>query len=73
MCGRFTLFSSFDDIIDQFDIDQFLPKDEYHPSYNVAPSQNILAIINDGSNHRLGKLRWGLTFPGQKMKRSAIK
>ncbi|MGG0773735.1 SOS response-associated peptidase [Bacillus rugosus] len=60
MCGRFTLFSEFDDIIEQFNIDQFLPEGEYHPSYNVAPSQNILTIINDGSNNRLGKLRWGL-------------
>ncbi|MBY4604152.1 MULTISPECIES: SOS response-associated peptidase [Bacillus] len=66
MCGRFTLFSTFEDIIDQFDIDQFLPKDEYHPSYNVAPSQNILAIINDGANNRLGKLRWGLIPPWAK-------
>ncbi|MCY7864799.1 SOS response-associated peptidase [Bacillus spizizenii] len=66
MCGRFTLFSTFDDIIDQFDIDQFLPKNEYHPSYNVAPSQNILAIINDGSHNRLGKLRWGLIPPWAK-------
>lgn len=59
MCGRFTLYSAFDDIIDQFDIDQFFPKGEYQPSYNVAPSQNILAIINDGSNNRLGKLACG--------------
>ncbi|WP_032723894.1 SOS response-associated peptidase family protein, partial [Bacillus subtilis] len=49
MCGKFTLFSEFDDIIEQFNIDQFLPEGEYHPSYNVAPSQNILTIINDGS------------------------
>ncbi|BEV37473.1 SOS response-associated peptidase [Bacillus stercoris] len=66
MCGRFTLFSAFDDIIDQFDIDQFFPKDEYQRSYNIAPSQNILAIINDGSNNRLGKLRWGLIPPWAK-------
>ncbi|PJZ01169.1 hypothetical protein CPT06_06095 [Bacillus vallismortis] len=66
MCGRFTLFSAFDDIIDQFDIDQFFPKAEYRPSYNIAPSQNILAIINDGSNQRLGKLRWGLIPPWAK-------
>ncbi|WHY22626.1 SOS response-associated peptidase [Bacillus halotolerans] len=66
MCGRFTLFSEFDDIIEQFNIDQFLPEGEYHPSYNVAPSQNILTIINDGSNNRLGKLRWGLIPPWAK-------
>ncbi|MCY9029075.1 SOS response-associated peptidase [Bacillus inaquosorum] len=66
MCGRFTLFSAFEDIIDHFDIDQFLPKDEYHPSYNVAPSQSILAIINDGLNNRLGMIRWGLIPPWAK-------
>ncbi|MCY8974053.1 SOS response-associated peptidase [Bacillus atrophaeus] len=66
MCGRFTLFSEFDDILEQFDIDQFLPEDEYDPSYNVAPSQNILTIINDGSSNRLGKLRWGLIPPWAK-------
>lgn len=66
MCGRFTLYSEFDDIIEQFSIDHFLPEEEYHPSYNVAPSQNILTIINDGSNNRLGKLRWGLIPPWAK-------
>ncbi|CAN2251230.1 putative SOS response associated peptidase; defective prophage 6 [Bacillus vallismortis] len=66
MCGRFTLFSAFDDIIDQFDSDQFFPKAEYRLSYNIAPSQNILAIISDGSNQRLGKLRWGLIPPWAK-------
>ncbi|MEN7436429.1 SOS response-associated peptidase [Bacillus velezensis] len=66
MCGRFTLFSEFDDIIEQFNIDQFLSENEYHPSYNVAPSQNILTIINDGSNNRMGKLRWGLIPPWSK-------
>ncbi|MCY8917384.1 SOS response-associated peptidase [Bacillus atrophaeus] len=66
MCGRFTLFSEFDDILEQFDIDQFLPEDEYDPSYNVAPSQNILTINNDGSSNRLGKLRWGLIPPWAK-------
>ncbi|MDM5298136.1 SOS response-associated peptidase [Bacillus pumilus] len=66
MCGRFTLFSDFDDIIEQFNIDQFLPENEYHPSYNVAPSQNILAVINDGSKNRLGKLKWGLIPPWAK-------
>ncbi|MCY8518604.1 SOS response-associated peptidase [Bacillus atrophaeus] len=66
MCGRFTLFSEFDDILEQFDIDHFLLKDEYNPSYNVAPSQNILTIINDGSSNRLGKLRWGLIPPWAK-------
>lgn len=53
MCGRFTLFSEFDEIIDRFEIDQMAIED-YSPSYNIAPSQYILAVINDGSHNRLG-------------------
>lgn len=44
MCGRFTLFSEFDEIIDRFEIDQMAIED-YSPSYNIAPSQYILAVI----------------------------
>ncbi|CAL8901953.1 SOS response-associated peptidase [Bacillus sp. FSL R7-0651] len=73
MCGRFTLFSEFDDIIKHFSIDEFLPEDEYQPSYNIAPSQNILTVINDGSNNRLGKLRWGLIPPWAKDKKIGYK
>lgn len=73
MCGRFTLFSEFDDIIEQFNIDQFLPEGRISPSYNVAPSQNILTIINDGSNNRLGKLRWGLIPPWAKVEKIGYK
>lgn len=45
MCGRFTLFSEFDEIIDRFEIDQMAIED-YSPSYNIAPSQYILAPSN---------------------------
>ncbi|MGG1446421.1 SOS response-associated peptidase [Bacillus subtilis] len=38
----------------------------FYQLFYVAPSQNILAIINDGSNNRLGKLRWGLIPPWAK-------
>ncbi|CAM4028507.1 SOS response-associated peptidase [Lederbergia lenta] len=60
MCGRFTLFATFEEIIDRFDIQQMIDADLYNPNYNVAPSQSVLAVINDGTNNRLGYLRWGL-------------
>ncbi|WP_066293870.1 SOS response-associated peptidase [Bacillus sp. FJAT-29937] len=60
MCGRFTLTASFEQIIDRFDIEQFMEEDLFSPSYNVAPSQSVLSVINDGSKNRLGFLRWGL-------------
>ncbi|MBY0122491.1 SOS response-associated peptidase [Bacillus sp. S/N-304-OC-R1] len=60
MCGRFTLTASFEQIIDRFQIEQFIEEDLFSPSYNVAPSQSVLSVINDGSKNRLGFLRWGL-------------
>jgi len=60
MCGRFTCSVTTDTIVDEFDIDEV--KGNIQPSYNIAPGQNIAAIIEDKSR-RLGLLKWGL-IPG---------
>ncbi|MFJ7940640.1 SOS response-associated peptidase [Peribacillus sp. NPDC096622] len=59
MCGRFTLFTDIEEIKERFDI-QGSFDDEYQFSYNIAPSQSVLSVINDGERNRLGYLRWGL-------------
>lgn len=59
MCGRFTLTATVDQLIDRFDIEFFLQEEEYNPSFNVAPSQSVLAVINDGARNKMGFLRWG--------------
>ncbi|MFE5428850.1 SOS response-associated peptidase [Peribacillus simplex] len=59
MCGRFTLFTDIEEIKDRFDI-QGSFDEEYQFSYNIAPSQSVLSVINDGTRNRLGYLRWGL-------------
>lgn len=66
MCGRFTLFAPYYEIIDRFTIESAFPESDYMPSYNIAPSQQVVAIINDGSKNRLGRLRWGLIPPWAK-------
>jgi putative SOS response-associated peptidase YedK len=66
MCGRFTLTATVDQLIDRFDVEFFLEQEEYLPSYNVAPSQSVLAVINNGSHKRMGFLRWGLIPPWAK-------
>jgi putative SOS response-associated peptidase YedK len=66
MCGRFMLTATVDQLIDRFDIEMFLQEEEYLPSYNVAPSQSVLAVINDGSRNKMGFLRWGLIPPWAK-------
>ncbi|WP_252502563.1 SOS response-associated peptidase [Sporosarcina sp. Marseille-Q4943] len=66
MCGRFTLFAPYYEIIDRFDIESAFSENDYIPSYNIAPSQQVAAIINDGHKNRLGHLRWGLIPPWAK-------
>jgi putative SOS response-associated peptidase YedK len=66
MCGRFTLTATFEEIIDRFDIQAFIEQENYEPSFNIAPSQAVLAVINDGKTNRMGFLKWGLVPPWAK-------
>jgi putative SOS response-associated peptidase YedK len=66
MCGRFTLFATFNEIINRFDIESAIHEELYNPSYNIAPSNSVLSVINDGQKNRLGYLRWGLIPPWAK-------
>jgi len=67
MCGRFALYADYKVILERFDIEQAsFGEEEYEKSYNVAPSQQVAAVISDGSKNRLGKLRWGLIPPWAK-------
>jgi putative SOS response-associated peptidase YedK len=57
MCGRFTLTLSPEDLqaaFPNFDIPSDVP-----PSYNIAPSQPIPVVVNDGTN-KLDFYTWGL-------------
>jgi putative SOS response-associated peptidase YedK len=62
MCGRFSRTSNRDILANEFGIAQFVNVD-LHPRYNVAPSQNVEAVIRDGEEKRLGPMRWGFTSP----------
>lgn len=60
MCGRFTLTTDLDRLAERF---AFRVADlSYRPRYNIAPSQSVLALVND--DEKLGThgvfLRWGL-------------
>ncbi len=57
MCGRFTLAENPADFADEFDGAEF--PQQFEPRYNVAPSQPVLAIPNDGRNSATFFL-WGL-------------
>ena len=57
MCGRFTLTSSLDDLQGRFGFDA--GDLMYRPSYNIAPTQEVLAVTNAGTK-QAEYLRWGL-------------
>jgi putative SOS response-associated peptidase YedK len=58
MCGRFVAASSPDEIAQYFDAEA--PEALLEPSYNVAPTNDIYAVLNDGGVRRLDAFHWGL-------------
>jgi putative SOS response-associated peptidase YedK len=73
MCGRFTLFADFNEIIDRFAIMATIEEELYNPSFNIAPSHSVLSVINDGQKNRLGYLKWGLIPPWAKDEKIGFK
>ncbi len=63
MCGRFVRSSTIREIAAYFDIEQ--PSFEFEPSYNVAPSQDII-IINNLGVKQIVKCHWGFSPPWAK-------
>ncbi|MCI0487152.1 MAG: SOS response-associated peptidase [Blastocatellia bacterium] len=57
MCGRFVRESTIPDIAEAFGIENV--SSDLEPSYNIAPTQMIAAIIDDGQK-QLVEVRWGL-------------
>ena len=58
MCGRYTLISPLDDLLDVFGVPEV--HFEYRPRYNIAPSQDAPVLAEDQDGRRIGLLRWGL-------------
>jgi len=56
MCGRFVRSSSLRKICEPFDVQRLSFKLE--PSYNIAPSQNVL-IIRNPCARQLAHCKWG--------------
>ncbi len=58
MCGRFSLTRGDRDLIeDEFSVK--LPR-SLSPRYNIAPTQEVLAIVEDDQGRHVDMLRWGL-------------
>ena len=61
MCGRYTLKTPAGRLAEEFDVDGPLP--DLPPNYNVAPTQQVAAVLVEDGGRRLEMLRWGLVPP----------
>jgi putative SOS response-associated peptidase YedK len=58
MCGRYTLTTPVEILAEEFGLSGPLP--EIPPSYNVAPTEQVAAVIAGDGGRRLEMLKWGL-------------
>jgi putative SOS response-associated peptidase YedK len=58
MCGRFIIKSDLKQIQLAFNIDQV--NTEVKPSYNVAPTQPVVTVVQRDGQNILEEMRWGL-------------
>jgi len=65
MCGRITRTSAREAITEEFGVTRFVEVD-LRPRYNVAPSQNVEAIVRVDGEKRLGPMCWGFVSPTAK-------
>ena len=61
MCGRYTLTTPVEKLAEEFGFDD--SSVELPPSYNVAPTQGVAAVLEEDGRRRLEVLRWGLIPP----------
>ncbi len=57
MCGRFVREKSIPVIAGEFDVDEI--STDLEPSYNIAPTQQVAVVVNDGRK-QLVAVQWGL-------------
>ncbi|RZT23344.1 SOS response-associated peptidase [Fictibacillus sp. BK138] len=57
MCGRYFLYYDKDFIIDAFNI---VNEFDYEDRFNIAPTQDVLAVIKGSTGNRAGYMKWGL-------------
>src|ERR671916_737722 len=58
MCGRYTLRTPVEKLAEEFGFDA--SSVEVPPNYNVAPTQEVAAVLAENGGRRLEMLRWGL-------------
>jgi putative SOS response-associated peptidase YedK len=61
MCGRYTLRTPVERLAEEFGFES--SSVEIPANYNVAPTQSVATVLEEGGQRRLEVLRWGLIPP----------
>ena len=58
MCGRYSLAIGLDDLDERFALkgSGLIQR----PRFNIAPTQEVLTVVNDGSENQCQSMKWGL-------------
>ncbi|MFA9560273.1 SOS response-associated peptidase [Evansella sp. AB-rgal1] len=59
MCGRFTLYADPDFLLDYYEVEN-REEVEIYARYNIAPSQQVLTMVQGKTGLRAGYMKWGL-------------
>ena len=60
MCGRFTSLLSPELMASMRELFGVPVPEEAEPRYNIAPTQNVWVVRNEGDHNRLDLMKWGL-------------
>ncbi|HEX9885109.1 MAG TPA: SOS response-associated peptidase, partial [Longimicrobiales bacterium] len=60
MCGRYSLTSTADELVEVFEVPEMPDLPLALPRYNIAPTQEAPVLVLGSAGRRLGALRWGL-------------
>jgi putative SOS response-associated peptidase YedK len=58
MCGRYTLRTTIDVLAEGFEIEEH--PSSITPNYNVAPTQEVAAVVEEDEKRKLEMFHWGL-------------
>jgi putative SOS response-associated peptidase YedK len=58
MCGRYTLRTPIDVLAEGFEIQEY--PSSITPNYNVAPTQEVAAVVEEDEKRKLEMFHWGL-------------
>ncbi len=60
MCGRFGLYTDLAELVEILGFELPMPMEVYGPRWNIAPTTDVLTILDDGGAREGAMMRWGL-------------